>query len=145
LPPSPIDNAPQPLKELGHPLYFIQDDQLALVVRQVVDGAGKLGAFVLVLKIQINRGLPCADLQSQRGLSGLARPQQDDRWRMAKQVTQPGTEASRQHLCNYRALLHIYIITVHNRSSKPDARLHQRLRRQIHIGPRHSHLIRRGL
>ena len=41
------------------------------------------------------------------GLERLARPQQDYGWRVAKQVIQAGAEATVQHLCNYRAFLHI--------------------------------------
>ena len=37
----------------------------------------------------------------------MARPQQDYGRRVAKQVIQTGAEAAGQHLCNYRAFLHI--------------------------------------
>ncbi len=88
-------------------MNLIQDDQLAFVIRKVPGGVGELGALILVLKIQVYRSLLFAYLQSQGGLPGLARPQQDYGRRVAKQVIQAGAEAAGQHLCNYRTFLHI--------------------------------------
>ena len=38
-------------------MNLIQDDQLAFVLRKVPGGVGELGALILVLKIQVDRGL----------------------------------------------------------------------------------------
>lgn len=79
------------------------------MIRKVPRGARELGALILVLKIQVDRSLVLADLQSQGGLSGLARPQQNYGGRVVEKVNEAGGEAAGQHLCNYRAFLHIYI------------------------------------
>jgi hypothetical protein len=64
MPPSTIDDSPQPLKQFRRTVNLIQDDQLAFVIREVPSGAGELGAFILVLKIQIYGSLLLAYLQS---------------------------------------------------------------------------------
>ena len=71
--------APQLLKQFRHAVNLIEDDQLVFVVRKILAGIGELGAVVLVLKIQVDRGCLRANLQSEGCLSSLARPQQDDR------------------------------------------------------------------
>jgi hypothetical protein len=95
VPPSPVDDAPQLLKQLRHAVNLIEDDQLVFVVRKILAGIGELGAVILVLKVQVDRGCLLTNLQSEGCLSGLARPQQDDSRRMAKQFIQMGREAAR--------------------------------------------------
>lgn len=63
-PPSPVDDAPQPLKQFRRAVNLIQDDQLAFVIRKVPGGVGELGALIFVLKIQVYRSLLAAYLQS---------------------------------------------------------------------------------
>ena len=83
--PSPVDDAPQLLKEFRHTVNFIEDDQLVFVVSELFAGIGEFGAVILVLKVEIYRGCLLANLQSEGCLSGLAPPQKDDSQRMEKQ------------------------------------------------------------
>jgi hypothetical protein len=102
VPPPLIDDAPQLLKEFRHAVNLIEDDQLVFVICKVPVGIGKLGAVILVFKIQVDRRLLLDDLQSEGCLSGLARPQKDNGWRVTKEVVKSGTKAASQHVCNYR-------------------------------------------
>jgi hypothetical protein len=63
-PPPLINDSPQPLKQLRHAVNLVQDDQLAFVLRKVPGRVGELGALILVLKIEVYRGLLVAYLQS---------------------------------------------------------------------------------
>jgi hypothetical protein len=110
VPPSPVDDAPQLLKQLRYAVNLIEDDQLVLVVRKILARIGEPGPVILVFKIQVDRSCLRANLQSESCLSSLARPQKDDSRRMAKQFIQTGREAARDHACNYRQLPHKYIV-----------------------------------
>jgi hypothetical protein len=110
VPSPPVDDAPQLLKQLRYSVNLIEDDQLVLVVRKILAGVGESGPVILVFKIQVDRSCLRANLQSESCLSSLARPQKDDSRRMAKQFIQAGREAAREHVCNYRQLLHKYIV-----------------------------------
>jgi hypothetical protein len=110
VPPSPVDDAPQLLKQLRYAVNLIEDDQVVLVVRKILARIGEPGPVILVFKIQIDRSCLLANLQSESCLSSLARPQKDNSRRMAKQFVQMGREAAREHICNYRLLLHICMI-----------------------------------
>ena len=54
MPPSPVDDAPQLLKQLRRAVDLIEDDEFILVTSKIAAGIGELGAVILVLKVQVD-------------------------------------------------------------------------------------------
>lgn len=101
LAPPPVDQARQGLEQTGHPLDFVQDDQLFVMRRQIQLGVGKLRAVGIGFEVEVKRVALIAKLLCQRGLDHQTRPQEGNGGAVVQQVVQGGGEgAINHHPCN---------------------------------------------
>ena len=71
-----VDEPAQAPEELRGALDLVEDDELVRVLRQVELRLGELGAVRLGLEVEIDRRPRAGQLERQRGLAHLARPEQ---------------------------------------------------------------------
>jgi len=73
-----VNDASQGLKQLRHPMNFVEDYQAVFKPVEVQAGTGQLVAILPIFQIQIQRVPLLADHPRQRSFADLARPDQSD-------------------------------------------------------------------
>lgn len=94
-----IDQAPQGLKYLRRAMHFIQNDQFVFVLGEVTASVCQLRAIGRRLQIEVERRPSLSDLQGQRRLAYLPRPQQSDGWAVLNGLGKFVVNAAFQHPC----------------------------------------------
>lgn len=82
-------------------LDLVEDDQLVRVLWQVQLRFGELGPVGLGLEIEIDRWPPAGELERQRGLADLTRPEQRHGRGLGQRRRESRKESAPNHLCNY--------------------------------------------
>ena len=105
LAPALVDHAAQRFEQAGRAVDLIEDHELVRVVGKVQLGLGEARPVRGGLQVQIDRWPPLGDLEGQRGLAGLPRPEQRDGRRLIQQRGDFSSCPSLYHPCNYKLWL----------------------------------------
>ena len=106
--PPPVDDPAQGLEQLRHPVDLVQDDELILEVVKEQCGLGEAIAIVAILQIEIERVARSRDLQRERGLADLPRPDQGHGGLTVQGAFDVRSDDSWNHSCNLSILWIIY-------------------------------------
>ena len=108
----PVDDPAQGLEQLRHPVDLVQDDEPILEVVEEQCGLGESIAIVAVLQIEVERRTRSRDLQRERRLADLSRPDQRHGGLAGQGTLDIRGDDSRNHPCNLSILWMIYKETV---------------------------------